>query len=205
MSRRGRPRGGKGGSEPRARVRLRELRVMDLVLEGHTQHQIAAALNISQPAVSKIIRRLEERLLADVAMKVERQRARHTLRLEFMYGEGIRAWRASQQEGVRRRQRKTDGGPGQAGGSVAEIVSESRHGDPRYLEEARRALADLRTLWGVDAPERLSIGAAAPFANLSDAALEAELARQEVIVHRLTQPSARSDATLPSQEDDDEQ
>ena len=38
--------------------------------------------------------------------------------------------------------------------TVAEIVSENRHGDPRYLDEARKALADLRTLWGVDAPDR---------------------------------------------------
>jgi len=200
MSRRGRARGGKGGSEPRARVRLRELRVMEQILEGRTQHQIAAGLAISQPAVSKIVRRIEDRLLADVALKVERQRARHTLRLEFVYAEAIRAWRASQQEAVRRRQRKTESGPGRAGGNVAEIVSEARHGDPRYLEEARRALGDLRAIWGVDAPERLSIGATTPFASLSDVALEAELARQDVIVRRLTQPPTPTADAPPERE-----
>jgi hypothetical protein len=60
---------------------------------------------------------------------------------------------------------------------VAEITSENRHGDPRYLEEARKALADLRKIWGVDAPARMTIDAR-PFASLSDAALDAELARQ---------------------------
>jgi len=180
-----RGRGGQGGHEPRARLKLREIRVMEMILEGRTQHQIATELRISQPAVSKIVRRVEERLLADVELKVERQRARHTLRLEFVYGEAIRAWRASQQESLRRRQRKTDGG--NAGGqTIAEIVSENRHGDPRYLDEARKALADLRTLWGVNAPERVTIAASSPFASMSDEALEAELARQT----RLLQPSA---------------
>lgn len=184
-SARGKGQGGKAGHEPRTRLKLREVRVMEMILEGHTQHRIAEELRISQPAVSKIVRRVEERLLADVELKVERQRARHTLRLEFVYGEAIRAWRASQQESLRRRQRKTDGG--NAGGqTVAEIVSENRHGDPRYLDEARKALADLRTLWGVNAPERLAIAASSPFASMSDEALEAELARQT----RLLEPPA---------------
>lgn len=174
---RGRARGGKGGAEPRTRIRVREIQVMELTLEGRTQHQIAQALDISQPAVSKILRRLEERLLLDVAMKVERQRARQTMRLEFLYAEALRAWRQSQEDGLRKRQRKSGlaGGDGQ---TVAEIVSEHRYGDPRFLDEARRTLADLRTLWGVDAPERIAVDATTPFASLSDEALDAELARQ---------------------------
>jgi len=33
-----RGRGGQGGHEPRARLRLREIRVMEMILEGRTQH-----------------------------------------------------------------------------------------------------------------------------------------------------------------------
>jgi predicted transcriptional regulator len=184
---RGRARGGKGGREPQSRVRLREIQVLEQMLEGRTQHQIAAASGISQAAVSKILRRVEERLLADVAWKVERQRARHTVRLEFIYAEAIRSWHTSKEETLRRRQRKTEGGSGGAA-TIAELVSENRHGDPRYLDEARKALSDLRTLWGVDAPERMSIEATTPFASMSDAALQAELARQARLLE-LTGPS----------------
>jgi predicted transcriptional regulator len=191
---RGRGRGGKGGREPRSRVRLREIQVLEQMLEGRTQHQIAAASGISQAAVSKILRRVEERLLADVAWKVERQRARHTVRLEFIYAEAIRSWHSSKEETLRRRQRKTEGGSGGAA-TIAELVSENRHGDPRYLDEARKALSDLRTLWGVDAPERMSIEATTPFASMSDAALQAELARQMRLLE-LTEP-ART-VSLPS-------
>lgn len=186
-------RGGKGGHEPRARVRLREVQVLEHILEGHTQHEIAEALGISQPAVSKIARRVEERLFADLAYQAERQRARHTLRLEHIYGQAMQAWQDSKQEGLRRRQRKTEHDSG-SGSTVAELVSENRHGDPRYLDEARKALTDMRKLLGVDAPERVSIDAFTPFASMTDEALEAELARHI----RLIQPAAPAVTTPPA-------
>ena len=183
--RRGKGRGGKGGHEPRSRVRLREAQVLELLLEGHTQHHIAETSGISQPAVSKIARRIDERLLADLSQKVERHRARQTLRLEHIYGQAMQAWQDSKQEGLRRRQRKTEH-EGGTGSTVAELISENRHGDPRYLDEARKALADLRKVWGVDAPERVAIDAVTHFASMTDEALELELVRQL----RLVQPSS---------------
>ena len=61
--RRRRGRGGKGGHEPRARIRTRELRAMELTVLGWSQHQIAADLGVSQAAVSKILARVELRVL----------------------------------------------------------------------------------------------------------------------------------------------
>jgi len=186
-------------------VRLRELQVMAQILEGRSQAQIAADFGISQPAVCKIVRRIEERLLADVTWKVDRQRARHSLRLEFLYAEAIRAWRASQTDGLRKRQRKTDGASGSV--SVAELVSEPRHGDPRYLDEARKALADLRTLWGLNAPDRLTVEAATPYASMTDAALHAELARQQRLLQPPVDPrtdGSTADAPMRSEEVDHE-
>ena len=45
-SRRRRGRGGQGGHDPRARIRTRELRVMELTVVGWSQHQIAADLGV---------------------------------------------------------------------------------------------------------------------------------------------------------------
>lgn len=192
-----RPRGGRGGAEPRARVRLRELQVMEHTLEGRTQHEIARELGISQPAVCKILQRIEDRLLADVAWKVERHRARQTMRLEFIYGEAVRAWKASKQEMLRKRQRQTGAAAG-AGTTMAEVTSEHRHGDPRFLDEARRALQDLRALWGIDAPERISIDATTHLASMSDEAVEAELMRQLAMLRGLSPIVSRALA-LPGQ------
>lgn len=179
---------------------------MASILDGQSQAQVAAQVGISQPAVSKIVRRLEERLLVDLAWTIERQRARHSLRLEFLYAEAVRAWRASQQDGLRKRQRKTDGGGG-AGATVAEIVSEQRHGDPRYLDEARKALLDLRTIWGVDAPDRVSFQGPTPYASMTDAALDAELARHTRLLARHaaspTSDPVGAGSDIPRGEDED--
>ena len=153
-------RGGRGGTEPRTRIRAREGRAMELATQGWSQHRIAAELQISQPAVSKLLRRVEDRILRELTAAVERQKARHTLRLEHLYAEALRAWEQSKQDATRRRQRKTVGRAGGAtGATVAELVVEEQHGDPRYLEEGRKALADLRKLWGLDAPHKVDIRA----------------------------------------------
>lgn len=182
-SRRRRGRGGKDGHEPRARIRTRELRVMELTVLGWSQHQIAADLGISQAAVSKTLKRVELRVLGELTAMVERQKARHTLRLEHLYAEAVRAWEQSKGDTTRRRQRKSDGGSRGTGATVAEIVVENQHGDPRYLEEARRALADHRKLWGLDAPQTLDVRATRPpFDGMTEEALREELAKQSKLL-----------------------
>ena len=178
-ARRRRGRGGKGGHEPRARIRTRELRAMELTVLGWSQHQIAADLGVSQAAVSRILARVELRVLQEMTIIVERQKARHTLRLEHLFAEAIQAWEHSKTDTTRRRQRKTQSGHGDAGATVAEIVTENQHGDPRYLDEARKALADHRKLWGLDAPHKLDVRASRnPYDGMTEEALRDELARQ---------------------------
>lgn len=174
-----RGRGGQGGHEPRTRIRTRELRAMELTTLGWSQHQIAADLGISQAAVSKMLKRLELRVLRELTEAVERQKARQSLRLEHLFAEAMRAWTESKVETTRRRQRKTDGGSGSPAATIAEIVVENRHGDPRYLDEARKALADHRKIWGLDAPQKVDVRASRnPYADMTDDELRAALARQ---------------------------
>ena len=175
-SRRGR--GGQGGHEPRARIRTRELRALELATEGWSQHQIAADLGVSQAAVSKILKRVELRILRELMETVERQKARQTIRLEHLFAEAMRAWTASKADMTRRRQRKTQGS-GRDGGATMEVVVESQHGDPRYLEEARKALADHRKIWGLDAAQKLDVRASRhPYADMTEDELRTALAEQ---------------------------
>lgn len=191
-----RGRGGQGGHEPRARIRTRELRAMELSVLGWSQHQIAEDLGVSQAAVSKILRRVEERVLGELRAVVERQKARHSLRLEHLYAESMRAWGDSKTDSTRRRQRKTQGGAGGAGATVAEIVSENQHGDPRYLDEARKSLADHRKLWGLDAPQKVDLRASRnPYDDMTEEALRDELARQTRLLDVGTSLAAASPTT----------
>lgn len=174
----GRGRGGQRGHEPRARIRTRERRAMELAVLGWSQHHIAEDLGISQAAVSKLLKRVETRLLREAAETLGRQKARHALRLEHLFAEAMRAWNESKADTTRRRQRKTQGGDG-TGATVAEIVVENQHGDPRYLDEARKALADHRKLWGLDAPQQVDLRVPPdPYDDMTEEALRAELTRQ---------------------------
>ena len=87
---RGGGRGGQQGHEPRARIRARELRVLERSVQGWSQRRIAAEEGISQAAVSKILIRAEGRMLRDLTAVVAQQKARQTLRLEYLYRESLR-------------------------------------------------------------------------------------------------------------------
>jgi DNA-binding CsgD family transcriptional regulator len=169
-----RDRGGKDGHEPRARIQTRELRALELSIQGSTQRQIAEELGVSQPAVSKILSRLEDRYAREVVAGLDRHRAKQTLRLEHHYSESMRAWQDSKQDSTIRRQRKGPGAAGQGGTSIAELIVENQHGDPRYLEQARKALNDIRKVWGIDAPQQLKV-TATPSSSAYDAMSEEAL------------------------------
>jgi DNA-binding CsgD family transcriptional regulator len=170
--------GGQGGHEPRARIRLREARVLELSVRGWSQAQIADDLGVTQAAVSKILARLDRRQLREQAETVGRQKAQQSRQLDHLYAQAIGAWDASRTDSTVRRQRQTHAAGG-AGTTVAEIVTEPQHGDPRYLAEARKALADRRKLWGLDAPQQVDVRASRnPYDGLTDDALREELGRQ---------------------------
>ena len=116
-----RGRGGQDGHDPRARIRTRERRTMDLTVLGWSQQQIAADLGVTQAAVSKILNRVERRALRELTATVERHKVRQTLRLDHRsHAEAMRAWDfQSKADTTRRRQRKSEGGPGGPGATVA--------------------------------------------------------------------------------------
>ena len=167
-------RGGQGGREPRATVQARALRVLDRSVAGRSQREIAAAEGLSQSAVSKILRRLETRRLAGTRPIGSRSRKRGSRCASIIStarasGRGRRA----RPDATRRVQRTTQAGAGGAGGAtVAQLVVETQHGDPRYLEVARKVLADQRRVWGLGAPQKLDVRATeGPFDAMSDEAL----------------------------------
>ena len=180
-------RGGQGGREPRATVQARALRVLERSVAGLSQREIATEEGISQSAVSKILQRLEARVLEELVGRVEQQKVRQTLCLDHLYRESLRAWEASKADATRRVQRTTHAGAGAVGGgTVAQLVVETQHGDPRYLEVARKVLADQRRVWGLDAPQKLDVRATeGPFDAMSDEALAEVLAHQRQLLASL--------------------
>ena len=157
----GHGRGGQGGHEPRAQVQAREQRVLERSVAGLSQREIAAEEGITQSAVSKILQRVEARVFKEFVARVEQQKGRQDMSLRFIFQEGMKAWEASKTDATRRVQKKTQPAAGASSTTVAQLVVENRHGDSRYLEIARKALADQRRVWGLDAPHKVDVRASA--------------------------------------------
>jgi predicted transcriptional regulator len=66
-------------------------------LMGVPQVQIAERFQVSQPSVSKYIRRAEEWLRGEQREEVALLRTRITARLEYLYTESVQAWERSKQ------------------------------------------------------------------------------------------------------------
>lgn len=149
MTRGKRGRGGKGGHESRIQIRRREELVVRLSSAGKTQDEIAQIAGVSQAAVSKILQRIDERWGRENVDTVQRLKAELIRNLKHVHRESLRAWELSKAQRTRRRQRRSANGGYTPEATVAEVIVEDSHGDPRYLETARRALTDLGRVVGV--------------------------------------------------------
>jgi len=151
MSSRRRPhRGGVGGFEPRPVIAARAHRAWELAVLGWSQREIAADLQVSQAAVSRMLRRTAEALAADDRDAHGRLRARLMARHEHVFKEALRGYERSQTERTRRRQRQVTGAEGRDQRTTIEADVVARDGDPRFLEQAGRALEREAQLFGLD-------------------------------------------------------
>jgi hypothetical protein len=147
-------------------ARKREQAAFDLAAaKGLTETQIAAELatqglgEVTQQAVSKMLLRVEKRMLAEMGDRVRAVKLRQTASLQKIYQEAMAAWEESKKPQKSLTTRHGPSGDNGQPGKVLESQSVLRDqdGDPRYLDQARQALADIRKLWGADAARKLEV------------------------------------------------
>src|SRR5205823_4360578 len=78
-------------------VRHREVVAWTSRKQGRTQGQIAEELGISQPAVSKILRRVDRRTLKRLERDVKLVKVKQAERLDELYQEAMWAWNDSKE------------------------------------------------------------------------------------------------------------
>lgn len=197
---RARARGGQGGYEPRYRIRLRERRAVELSLQGWSQAEIARALQVSQPGVSKILKRAYQRMADEQATEGQWRLARLVRQMQHVQAEAARGWEASKRPAVVRRQRKVVT-PGRPERIVVEQVDHERHGDPRCLNLIRQSVLDEWGLLqhGVSAP---TAPAGEDFSPLTDAEIVARMRETvrsyEAMLPVEAQREARGHPTVPA-------
>jgi hypothetical protein len=130
-------------------VRLREEVAWTLRTMGYAQGRIAGMLGVSQPAVCKILRRVERRVLARMEADVRAVKDKQAAQLEYLYDQALRAWKASQGSLEERTGTTTDLVRQEK--CVRRTMSRKGPGDPRFLAVAISALESERRLCGLGA------------------------------------------------------
>lgn len=149
---------GSNGRVPLELTRRREQVAFDLAVKGMSGPQIAAELarlglgEVTQQAVSKMLIRIEQRILKEMSEQVKLMKVRQTATLQQMLRDALAAWEESKKP---QKSLTTKHGPSGENGEPGKVLESQttlrdQDGDPRYLEQARQALADIRKIWGLE-------------------------------------------------------
>jgi predicted transcriptional regulator len=176
------------GTTKRHAVRLQEVRGLETARRcwdlyakhGWTHAQIAEELHLTQSAVTKALQRAEQLGLKAMLDTVQHQKVVQFTRLERIYREAMLGYARSCEARIRKGKRSSTVNRGSRGvvkGKTSVHRSETRDGDPKFLNAARAALADIRALLGLDSPSTVKIVEPdRPYAGLTDDEVHQELA-----------------------------
>jgi predicted transcriptional regulator len=165
------------GAIPKEVTAERERKAWKLRQKCWTEARIAEELDLTQQAVSAILRRVEKRLSAQFQSRAEEIKAAQTAQLEYLADQALQAWERSQEDAegartvteavelktneetlddentpIRRKQVLVP-----AEKITTTRTSEGQSGDPRFLAEARNALSEIRDIWGLNAPKKTDV------------------------------------------------
>ncbi len=118
-------------------------------------------MGVSQVAVSKILRAAEKRLWPEFVAHAELVKVRQTEQLEAIYDEAMQEWHRSKNDAERvttvtGRVKALEGGMIDLPDQETRTV-EGQTGNPALLEKALKAAADIRAIWGLNAPMRQEV------------------------------------------------
>jgi predicted transcriptional regulator len=130
-------------------VYTRAQRAWALDAAGWSQREIAQELGVSQAAVCKILQRAADLAVAQLRDDEARHLVKALNRETYLFREAVRGYERSQQDQTRRRQRQVTDAQGHVLRGVVEVDVLERDGDPRFLDQAGRALERAETLNGL--------------------------------------------------------
>jgi len=175
----------------RTQARQNETRAFELRARGLTLRAIAKELGLSPEGVRKVLKRVDDRELAALSESYQNLKVAQDSRLETIISESFEAWFKSKEP--LRRVRQTTNAEGEEV-TVNEAIE--REGTVAYLDRARAALADQRSLWGLDVQAQEQ----EEYFNIADIT-RAIVARSDAYDRRLAEESAKPDPTPDVHED----
>jgi hypothetical protein len=132
-------------------------RALELQRKFLTQEQIASELGVHRKTVERALRSHNTRVLKRLEKHSAAERAKQVAQLEQIACEAFGAWLHSKTPKVVDKSTGNDDGNGAVETTTSREVS-SHHCDSSLLNQARGALADIRKILGLEAPEKLNVG-----------------------------------------------
>jgi hypothetical protein len=129
-----------------------QLEVYARVIKGDkTQAEVAKSVGVTQPAISRLVSRIDRWLAPQWMDNIRQIKAGHTSRLMHIFKELMSGW-----ENSKKRHRATRQSTPGADGTIRQVETiEIRAGDPNFLKGAIEALEQIRIMWGMNAPEKV--------------------------------------------------
>ena len=143
-------------------VAVREARAWELRCLGWTQARIADELQVTRPAITKMLQRVTSRATDNLEAEIKQERLAQLSILQNIMGEAMEAWENSKkgEKRISKSIRKHNASPVPPGDmetpkDTGEIVISKQdlaesYGDPQYLAAAMKALSDIRRLLNME-------------------------------------------------------
>jgi len=148
------------GGIPKEVLAEREVQAWTLRQKLYTHQRIADELGLERSTVTKILQRVTKRALNGLSEDIREKKIAQLEQLEHIADEAIQGWHRSKEatKNVSRRTSKKAGRFASGGENEETLIQTSdKDGDPRYLETAMKALADIRKIVGLDAPKAVEV------------------------------------------------
>lgn len=143
---------------------MRDLEVYSKLTQGFTTREVAAEHGIDHTTVSRIGHAVDKWLRPQWMEHILDIRVRHCESLMHVFQEAMAAWEKSKTDAVTITEKSGNSG-GEKGGPYDEKATQTKAqaGNPSFLAEARSALAEVRKIWGADAPAKTEVSTGGGF------------------------------------------
>jgi hypothetical protein len=157
-------------ARPNKRLALVERRrqVAELALQGWSQGSIAGQLGVSQGTVCSDLKAIREEWRKSAIRDFDEARGMELKKLDYLEREAWAAWQRSQKP------QQSASFQGEGPGPQSHKRVANRYGDPRFLEQINKCIAQRRALLGLD------VASQGFSEDLTDGTLSLEVRRERV-------------------------
>ena len=162
----------------RLAARPRNMELYGRFVAGESQKALSEAYSITPQRVGQIIAKMDAEALEKMAAKRMLMKARQTRQQEHIYAEAMAAWERSKADAVTIQETTGEDG------DKTTTTTKGQSGDPRFLDQANRALDSIGKLWG------LHVVPARPLHHTDATQIENQTSFMQVIVNDPTAANA---------------